>query len=213
LDVGLVFSLGGCDAIDGSGLLPGPGTSRGSSGRPGAVSSSPVTVVLITGAEPGCLGALILANPSQARADLPVSTEAMAQPASLHVRVPADAEMWFEGNKTTQDGLSRRFVTPPLRAGDAYVYRVRVRWLDGGQPIDVTRQVLVSAGDQIELDFIASRTVELRVSYVGADAATATTPPVRRTSSSPNGPRISGPALPVPPLSGMGNTNFPVLSH
>src|SRR5262249_40238954 len=36
---------------------------------------------------------------------------------SLEVRVPADAEIFFEGEKTTQKGTLRRFVSPPITPG------------------------------------------------------------------------------------------------
>jgi hypothetical protein len=37
--------------------------------------------------------------------------------ATIHVAVPAIAEIWFSGSKTTSTGTDRRFVSPLLRPG------------------------------------------------------------------------------------------------
>src|SRR3954470_15496469 len=53
--------------------------------------------------------------------------------ASLRVRVPADAELLFEGVRTSPVGGVRDFVTPPLEVGRDYRYTVVARWLEGGR--------------------------------------------------------------------------------
>lgn len=69
------------------------------------------------------------------------------------VRVPADAEIWFEGAKTSQTGPVRRFVSPPLKPDKEYVYEVRARWQEDGRSVEQTRRVRVYAGDKVEVDF------------------------------------------------------------
>jgi uncharacterized protein (TIGR03000 family) len=78
----------------------------------------------------------------------PADTEA-------HVRllVPAGAEVWFDGDKTSQTGSVREYVSPPLTPGRNYAYQVRVRWTEDGRPLDQTRKVTVRAGSVTTADF------------------------------------------------------------
>jgi len=73
--------------------------------------------------------------------------------AAFHIRVPAGAEVRFDGQKTQQTGTNREFTTPPLRPWKAYTYRIWVHWMDKGQPVDHLRQVTFYAGDNVNLDF------------------------------------------------------------
>jgi uncharacterized protein (TIGR03000 family) len=47
----------------------------------------------------------------------------------------------------------RRFVTPPLIPGQAYVYDVRAIWLEDGRDVTRDRRVRVRAGEQVDVDF------------------------------------------------------------
>ena len=72
----------------------------------------------------------------------------------VDVRVPvADAAVWFDGQPTSQTGDVRSFQSPSLEQGRTYTYTIRARWLEGGQPIDMTRQVRVTAGQRVTVDF------------------------------------------------------------
>ena len=74
--------------------------------------------------------------------------------AALEVRVPANAEIWFEGDKTGQTGPVRHFSSPSLPAGKTFSYDIRARWTGAdGKEIDRTRQVKVQAGSRIGVDF------------------------------------------------------------
>jgi uncharacterized protein (TIGR03000 family) len=53
------------------------------------------------------------------------------------VRLPAEAELWFDETKTTQSGSYRRFVTPPLQTGRLLTYTLRAHWHI--QDADLTR--------------------------------------------------------------------------
>jgi uncharacterized protein (TIGR03000 family) len=127
----------------------------------------------------------------------------------IDVTVPADAQIWFDGSPTVQTGEQRQFVSPPLHPGSTYVYRVRVRWTEGGRPIEKTRQVSVALGSQIELNFTTPSAKELRTYYydpaASAPAVTANGRPASFPSISsqtvPSGPRVL-------PFSQMGNNNF-----
>jgi uncharacterized protein (TIGR03000 family) len=91
----------------------------------------------------------------------PFAPEVSVQPdptaAIMDVRVPADAEIWFEGAKTGQSGPKRTFVSPPLEKGQAFTYEIRARWTEGGKPVEQTRQVNVRAGEQVQVDFAAKK--------------------------------------------------------
>jgi uncharacterized protein (TIGR03000 family) len=69
------------------------------------------------------------------------------------VIVPADAEVSFDGTRTSQTGTRRSFKTPPLKPGSSFYYTVRARWTRDGKPIDQTRKVVVKAGASVRVDF------------------------------------------------------------
>jgi uncharacterized protein (TIGR03000 family) len=74
--------------------------------------------------------------------------------AYLDVRVPAGAELWFEGRKTRQAGARRTFWSPPLAPGRRYAYTVTVRWEEGGRVREQTRVVEVRAGARLSVDLM-----------------------------------------------------------
>jgi len=79
-----------------------------------------------------------------------------AQPetsAQVTVSVPANAEIWFEGNKMTSTGSVREFQSPPLTPGKRYTYEVRARWKENGQEVTQTQQVEVTAGTRVNVQF------------------------------------------------------------
>jgi uncharacterized protein (TIGR03000 family) len=74
--------------------------------------------------------------------------------ARVNVRVPANAEVIFEGEKTTQTGSSRQFVSPPLTPGGNYTYDIQARWMENGRQVSRTRHVPVQAGQVVRVDFL-----------------------------------------------------------
>ena len=74
--------------------------------------------------------------------------------ALIAVHVPADAELWFDGTKTSQTSEVRQFQTPALEPGQEYNYTVRARWKDQGREVDQTRKVTVRAGDRLGINFM-----------------------------------------------------------
>jgi uncharacterized protein (TIGR03000 family) len=71
----------------------------------------------------------------------------------IRMRVPENAQVWFDDRPTTRQGTERDFVSPPLSAGRYFTYRVRVQWMEGGRPVSEERNVTVSAGDRVDLSF------------------------------------------------------------
>ena len=73
----------------------------------------------------------------------------MSSTATIEVHVPANADLWFDGTKTTQTGTTRVFVTPPLMAGSTNSYELRATWMDAnGAPVTEARMIQVQPGQQ-----------------------------------------------------------------
>jgi uncharacterized protein (TIGR03000 family) len=77
--------------------------------------------------------------------------------ASVHIRVPDNAQVWFENAETRQRGAERDFISPPLTPGLSYTYHVRAQWIENGQPVTRTREFSVRAGSSVTLDFVANK--------------------------------------------------------
>lgn len=91
--------------------------------------------------------------PPEADGQGPVPGDA---PATVEVRLPAGAELWFGSFQTDQAGSTRRFESPPLTAGRDYTYEVRARWAQAGRPVEQTRTVRVRAGQAVRVDFLTA---------------------------------------------------------
>jgi uncharacterized protein (TIGR03000 family) len=74
--------------------------------------------------------------------------------ASIFIHVPADAEIFFNNEKTTQTGEFRQFETPSLAPDHDYAYDVRAHWTANGKEVNMKRKVTVRAGDRLGLDFL-----------------------------------------------------------
>jgi len=75
----------------------------------------------------------------------------------INVRVPPNAEVWFDDQKTSQTGPMRSFITPSLDPDHDYVYHIRARWTEDGRQVDKTRRVDVHAGDRHFVNFMGPR--------------------------------------------------------
>lgn len=74
--------------------------------------------------------------------------------ALITMQVPANAEVWFSGEKTQQTGTDRRFVTPALEQGHRYAYQIKVRWTDkDGKTVEREQKVPVRPGARLNLAF------------------------------------------------------------
>jgi len=85
------------------------------------------------------------------------SSTASAEPdtaAHLTIKAPEDAHLWFNGTPTVTTGTVRQFDTPQLGTGK-YIYDVQARWNENGHEVTETRQVEVTRGSNVEVDFPA----------------------------------------------------------
>ena len=74
--------------------------------------------------------------------------------AFIQVRVPNNAEVYFEGDRTSQTGTQRSFISPAPQLGKTFTYDIRARWMDpSGRPVEQTRHVKVQAGRRSVVDF------------------------------------------------------------
>jgi uncharacterized protein (TIGR03000 family) len=93
-------------------------------------------------------------QPGPVTAPPPAARKPADARAYVTLMVPEGAEVWFEGKKTTATGIVREFRSPPLDPGYQYSYDVRVRWRQKGEDMTQTRQVIVTAGADVVLDFL-----------------------------------------------------------
>jgi uncharacterized protein (TIGR03000 family) len=91
-----------------------------------------------------------------ASADYAPRADASDLTVHVTVRVPAGAEVWFDGTKTRQTGAVREFESPELMRGREYTYEVRARWTQDGKEVSRTRSIEVAAGARKTVDFTKS---------------------------------------------------------
>jgi uncharacterized protein (TIGR03000 family) len=90
------------------------------------------------------------AGPAQRQQEkLPPPTDNSAH---LRIRVPANAEVLVEGNKTATTGTVREFISPPLVPGKNMIYSILVRYTAGGKKVEETHSIRVHANDQLDID-------------------------------------------------------------
>jgi uncharacterized protein (TIGR03000 family) len=74
--------------------------------------------------------------------------------AYLHVRLPANAELYCDNIKLSLTGNERNFTSPPLPFGRMFPYEIRIRWIGPeGKIVEQVRSVQVEAGRHTQLDF------------------------------------------------------------
>jgi uncharacterized protein (TIGR03000 family) len=137
---------GGPGFIPGYGYYPGqgPGHYPWMDG-PG----TPFDRRLLWGEVPGAPPA---AEPVPPPADVPLPAGA----ALVSVRIPAEAELWFDDAKTSQTGSYRQFATPPLPAGRELVYTLRARWRLRDVELHRVEVVRVQPGARVTVDFLTT---------------------------------------------------------
>lgn len=86
----------------------------------------------------------------------PATTAVAGNSASIDVRVPPDARVWFDNQEMAQNvGAMRHFNSPPLEPGSDYQYTVRAQWMQNGQMVQNVKNVIIHAGDHVTVDFLS----------------------------------------------------------
>ena len=94
--------------------------------------------------------------------------------ARFRVRVPARAEVWFDGHKTKRQGTVREFTTGPLDPNRIYPFRVQARWVEDGITVEKTLRVRAISGNRVVINFVRPPQPTIPVLAQSAPA----TPPV-----------------------------------
>jgi uncharacterized protein (TIGR03000 family) len=70
------------------------------------------------------------------------------------VKLPDEAELWFDETRTSLEGSYRRFVTPPLERDQHLVYALRVRWHIKDADLTRVEKVRVEPGKTVTVNFL-----------------------------------------------------------
>ena len=116
-----------------------------------------IAPVIVAGAAvPSAAPVAVAPLPQQPLPPLPQPPPpALADKGRILIRVPADAVVWFDDQTTTKTGPEREFVTPDLAGDKTFVYTVKARWMQSGQPAERTLEVKVRRGEAAVADFTA----------------------------------------------------------
>jgi uncharacterized protein (TIGR03000 family) len=83
----------------------------------------------------------------------PPTDNANANAVNMEVRVPENATLYIQGQKSDTTGTARRFVSAALEPGRNYVYELRATWMDAnGKLVDRSKKVDVQAGAWVGVD-------------------------------------------------------------
>jgi uncharacterized protein (TIGR03000 family) len=138
---------GGPGFIPGYGYYPGPGPSRYPwLDGPG----TPFDRRQILAGE--------FSSPPDAGALLALSKDQPLPPGSalIIVKLPAEAELWFDGFKTSQGGSYRQFLTPPLQSANNFRYLIQARWLIHDAELSRSEEVQVTPGGTVVVNFLTT---------------------------------------------------------
>jgi uncharacterized protein (TIGR03000 family) len=127
----------------------------------------------------------------------PAGAPAPALTAAIEVRLPPQAELWFDGTPMAQAGDRRLFLTPPLQPGVTYTYEVSARWRQQGEEVKRYERLAVRAGESLVVEFgPPRRPSHTVVRDIPRDAAAASRPVGHGALTEVS--RGQAPARPVP---------------
>jgi uncharacterized protein (TIGR03000 family) len=116
--------------------------------RPGRAALAAAALVVLSG--------LLLARQANDKKPDEKKPDAKEGPAKLVVILPAngaDAKLSIDGNATRQVGRNREFVSPPLKPGKDYEYKIEAKWEPNNyEKVTRKRAVIVRAGETTEVD-------------------------------------------------------------
>jgi uncharacterized protein (TIGR03000 family) len=82
--------------------------------------------------------------------------ETETKPIQLVIKLPADAELSIDGQKTTQTGTQRTFESPPVPVGKTYSYQIKAVWKKDGMRVVREQKFQVAPGKVNELDLLGN---------------------------------------------------------
>ncbi len=97
-----------------------------------------------------------LASPNVSTHPSPATASAAC--CRVDVRLPQpDAELWVNRAKTTSTGTDRTFESPELADGKEFRYELVARWKRNGAEVSESREVVVTGGKGVLVDFTERR--------------------------------------------------------
>jgi uncharacterized protein (TIGR03000 family) len=99
-----------------------------------------------------CAGLVLAA--ALAAAQGPGGAATADKPATLIIRLPADARLVVDEKATEQTGEVRRFYSPPLPPGRTFRYTLEATWTSQGKTVLRKRVARVRAGEETRVDFL-----------------------------------------------------------
>jgi uncharacterized protein (TIGR03000 family) len=104
----------------------------------------------------GSLGEINTTTPSYNRTLPRTQPSAIDDNAVLiGLRVPENAEVWIDGQKTTETGAFREFTSPALQPGQKFTYDIKARWTENGKEVVRDRKLEFYAGDRLMVNLLA----------------------------------------------------------
>jgi uncharacterized protein (TIGR03000 family) len=76
-----------------------------------------------------------------------------AAPATVTVRLPADARLTIDGIDCPLTSATRTFDTPKLDPGQRYAYTIKAELIREGKTRAASKKVIVEAGKKVDVDF------------------------------------------------------------
>jgi uncharacterized protein (TIGR03000 family) len=78
--------------------------------------------------------------------------------AQAEIVVPdSNADVWFNGEKSNTQGVTRVFTSPPLDPAGQYRLTIKASWNEGGQAIAAERTITLTAGAHVKVEFSKGR--------------------------------------------------------
>jgi len=69
------------------------------------------------------------------------------------IEVPANANLYIDGQLIGGTGTERHFYTPALEKGQSYYYDVRIETVKDGRMVATDKKVIVQAGELVKESF------------------------------------------------------------
>jgi uncharacterized protein (TIGR03000 family) len=111
----------------------------------------------------GCYGAPMMGAPATGTPEKikGPKTGLAPAPATIIVRLPAEARLLIDGAATTSTSTERVFVSPSLNPGREYHYTLKAEWARDGKPVTWTKEIAVRAGEETRVQVAAAALAEV----------------------------------------------------
>ena len=80
------------------------------------------------------------------------AAERQGDRAYVRVQLPAEAQLFINDTATESTDSARNFYSPPLKAGKDYTYSFRAEMMRDGKKLQATKDVVVQAGKELDIN-------------------------------------------------------------